>query len=75
MRVIARPDNGGFAVAVNEGCRATPDDDILLVNPDLVVRPGSVGILAEYLAAHPRVGIAVPRLVYPDGRSQASIRT
>jgi N-acetylglucosaminyl-diphospho-decaprenol L-rhamnosyltransferase len=75
VRVIARPDNGGFAVAVNDGCRAAPDDDILLVNPDLVVLPGSVGILEEYLAAHPRVGIAVPRLVYPDGTLQTSIRT
>jgi N-acetylglucosaminyl-diphospho-decaprenol L-rhamnosyltransferase len=75
VRVIARPDNGGFAVAVNEACRAVPDDDILLVNPDLVVRPGSVGLLDEYLAAHPRVGMAVPRLVYPDGTLQTSIRT
>jgi len=75
VRVIARPDNGGFAVAVNEGCRTAPNDDVLLVNPDLVVRPGSVGLLQEYLAAHPRVGIAVPRLVYPDGTLQTSIRT
>jgi GT2 family glycosyltransferase len=75
VRLIARPDNGGFAVAVNDGCRAAPDDDILLVNPDLVALPGSVGILEEYLAAHPRVGIAVPRLVYPDGTLQTSIRT
>jgi len=75
VRLIARADNGGFAVAVNEGCRAAPDDAILLVNPDLVVRPGSVGLLEDYLAAHPRVGIAVPRLVYPDGTLQTSIRT
>ena len=75
VRLIARSNNGGFAVAVNEACRAAPDDDILLVNPDLVVRPGSVGILREYLAAHPRVGIAVPKLVYPDGTLQTSIRT
>ncbi len=75
VRVIARPDNGGFAVAVNEGCRAAPDDDVLLVNPDLVVPPGSVGHLAAHLASHPRAGIVVPRLVYPDGAPQASIRT
>jgi hypothetical protein len=75
VRVIARPDNGGFAVAVNEGCRAAPDEDILLVNPDLVVRAGSVDRLADYLGAHPGVAIAVPRLVYPDGSPQASIRT
>lgn len=74
-RLIARADNGGFAVAVNEGCREAPDDDILLVNPDLVVLPGSAALLHEYLAAHPNVGIVVPRLVYPDGSPQASVRT
>jgi N-acetylglucosaminyl-diphospho-decaprenol L-rhamnosyltransferase len=67
VRLIARSDNGGFAVAVNEGCRAAPDDDI-------VVKPGSIGLLQEYLTAHPKVGIVVPRLVYPDGTLQTSIR-
>jgi GT2 family glycosyltransferase len=75
VQLIVRPTNGGFAVAVNEGCRAAPDDDILLANPDLVVRVGSVAALDAYLAAHPRVGIVVPRLVYPDGSPQSSIRT
>ncbi len=75
VRVIERATNGGFAVAINEGCRAAPADDILLANPDLVVLPGSVAALQAYLDAHPRVGIVVPRLVYPDGSPQASIRT
>jgi GT2 family glycosyltransferase len=75
VQLIARPANGGFAVAVNQGCRAAPDDDILLVNPDVVVRPRSIDLLVEYLASHPHVGIASPRLVYPDGTPQSSIRT
>lgn len=75
VRLIARERNGGFAVAVNEGCRAVPDDDVLLVNPDLLVRPGSVALLDAYLVSHPRVGLAVPRLVNPDGSLQPSIRT
>jgi len=75
VRVIERPDNGGFAVAVNEACRAAPDDDILLVNPDLVVRPGSIALLEAHLSANPRVGIVAPRLVNSDGSLQTSIRT
>jgi GT2 family glycosyltransferase len=67
VRVIARPDNGGYAVAVNEGARAVPDDDILILNPDVVTSREAIAVLEQYLAAHPKVGIAGPRLVYPDG--------
>jgi hypothetical protein len=73
-RVVARERNGGYAVAVNAGARLAPDDDILVVNPDVVVTPGAVAALEAYLRAEPAVGIVVPRLVYPDGTIQESIR-
>ena len=75
VQVVARAGNGGYAVAVNEGTRTVPEADVLLVNPDLMVRPGSVAALERYLAEHLRVGIVAPRLVYPDGSPQPSIRT
>ncbi len=75
VRLLVRPRNGGFAVAVNDGTRAAPGEDILLINPDVVVRPGSVGILDAYLSDHARVGIVVPRLLNPDGSVQANVRT
>jgi hypothetical protein len=74
-RLVARARNGGFAVAVNEGLRVCGDDDVLVLNPDVVVAPGSVDILENYMRDHPTVGIAVPRLVYPDGTTQLSVRT
>ena len=67
VRVIPRPDNRGYAVAVNEGCRAVPNEDVIILNPDLVAPPGSIAVLEAYLAANPRVGIAGPRLMFPDG--------
>jgi hypothetical protein len=75
VRVIARSRNDGFAVAVNEASRSVPDEDVLLVNPDLVAKPETIAILEAYLAQHPGVGIAAPRLVYPDGTIQESART
>ena len=36
--------------------------------------PGAVAILAEFVAAHPRAGVAGPRLENPDGTWQASRR-
>ena len=74
VRVLARRDNGGYAVAVNEASALVPDDDILVINPDVVVREGSLRVLETYVAAHPRVGLAVPRLLYPDGSVQESVR-
>lgn len=52
-----------------------PDEDILLMNPDAVARPGSIARLEAYLAAHPSAGIVVPRLLSPDGSVQANVRT
>ena len=40
-----------------------------------MVRPGAIAALETHLAVHERVGIAVPRLVYPDGLIQESVRT
>lgn len=75
VQLIARSTNGGYAVAVHEGAEAAGEDDVLVLNPDIVVRPGSLEVLEAYLRANPRVGMAAPRLVYPDGRPQPSVRT
>lgn len=75
VRVIARERNGGFAVAVNDALRALPGEDVMLVNPDLEATPDAIAILEAHLTTHPEVGIAAPRLVYPDGRIQESARS
>jgi GT2 family glycosyltransferase len=75
VRLVPRSSNGGYAVAVNQGARLVPTDDVLVLNPDVVVRPESATVLEEYLAANSRVGIVVPTLLNPDGSIQASVRT
>jgi N-acetylglucosaminyl-diphospho-decaprenol L-rhamnosyltransferase len=75
VTVIARPDNRGYAVAVNTGCRAAGTDDVIILNPDVVATSDSIATLEEYLGTHPTVGIAAPRLVYPDGAIQESARS
>jgi GT2 family glycosyltransferase len=78
----ARPDativeldgNRGYAAGVNAGTRALGDvDEVLVLNPDVRLRPGAVGALRETLAA-PGTGIAVPRIVDADGVLQPSLR-
>jgi len=73
-RVIAPGRNLGYARGVNEGIRAAREDQVLILNPDIVVRPGSVEALVGCAAARPRAGIVAPRLLNPDGTLQLSAR-
>jgi len=64
----------GLATNLNRGIAETTAELIVNANPDTVPVPGAVTVLREFLATHPRCGIAGPRLVYPDGTPQPSRR-
>jgi len=64
----------GFAANVNRGAAVTDSEYVLTVNPDAVPGDGSVAALREFMDAHPRRGVAGPRMVYPDGKLQPSRR-
>ena len=68
----ARPRT--FAANVNLGIERTRGDYVLVANPDAVPEPGAVAALRAFMDAHPRCGIAGPRMLYPDGRPQPSRR-
>jgi GT2 family glycosyltransferase len=69
-RVLALPDNLGFAHAANRGVEANDSPLQLLLNPDTVLRPGAVEALAALLDERPRAAGAVPLLEGPDGGCQ-----
>ena len=82
VELIALDTNAGFAAGTNLGLRRflgpaynaktqSPGPDyVLLLNPDTVVHPGALEVLAAFLEAHPRVGAVGPRLLNPDGSLQ-----
>lgn len=71
---LVRSTNDGYAAGVNRGVAAEPGADAYLVlNPDLVVSPGLIEGLVKALDDDV-VGIAVPRVLGPDGRRQDSLR-
>lgn len=74
VRLLCNDGNRGYAAAVNQGMRVAGGDLVLVLNPDVIVRPGTIGRLAEFMQAHPHVGIAGPRLLNPDGTHQPSCR-
>lgn len=73
-RVIENERSRSFSANANAGAVRTSGDPVLIANADTVGRPGSVRILADFLARRDRCGIAGPRLVYPDGTWQPSRR-
>jgi N-acetylglucosaminyl-diphospho-decaprenol L-rhamnosyltransferase len=74
-RVLANPRPLGFAANVNRGVRETSGELVLTVNPDAVPRPDAVEALRAFLEAHPRAGVAGPKMLYPDGTPQPSRRS
>jgi GT2 family glycosyltransferase len=71
---VVRSANHGYAAGINRGVEATPDARAhLILNPDLVVRPGAIaGLLAQL--ADPRVGIVAPLVLGGDGTLERSLR-
>jgi GT2 family glycosyltransferase len=71
-RVVVNPHNPGFGAAGNQIFSLTTAPYLLLLNGDTRTRPGGLDAIADYLDAHPQVGVLGPRLVHPDGRLQSS---
>lgn len=74
VTLLANADNIGYARAVNQGWRAAGGDSLLVLNPDIVVRPDALQVLHDHLRDHPDVGLVAPRLWNPDGSLQYSCR-
>jgi GT2 family glycosyltransferase len=72
VQMIERAENGGFAVANNDGIRATRGEFVLLLNNDTIVPPGALDALVARLAAEPSAAVAGPRLVDGEGRAELS---
>jgi GT2 family glycosyltransferase len=64
----------GFGANVNKGVALTTAGLVLSANPDAVPEPGAVDTLRAFMDAHPRCGIAGPKMVFPDGSLQPSRR-
>ena len=64
-----------FAANANLGAAHTQHELVLVANPDAVPAPGAVSILSDFVAGHPRCGVAGPRMLYGDGSWQASRRS
>jgi GT2 family glycosyltransferase len=77
VTVIESGKNGGFGYGMNRGFRhgfldPNPPKYFYLLNPDAYPDPGAIHALADFLDAHPTVGIAGGQTHDPDGTPHTS---
>jgi GT2 family glycosyltransferase len=72
VRVIEQRHRAGFGANHNTVIRATTGRFVFVLNEDTTSEDWGFGRMVAHLDANPRVAALGPRLVYPDGRPQAS---
>ena len=73
VTLLVDPSNPGYGGGANAAIAAARAPQVLLLNSDTVLPPGTLDAITRYLDSHPRVGIVGPRIVGRDGRVQHSV--
>ncbi|HKR30012.1 MAG TPA: glycosyltransferase family 2 protein [Terriglobales bacterium] len=74
VKLIRSSENLGFSRGNNVAIRQCQGRYIALVNPDVIVFPGCLDALADFLDENPRVGDVGPRVFNPDMTQQSTCR-
>jgi GT2 family glycosyltransferase len=69
VRLIALPENTGFAAAMNAGIGQTAGRYVVALNPDCKLEPDFCAVLAERLDRSPGVGSASGRIYRAQGET------
>ncbi|MDX6441202.1 MAG: hypothetical protein QOE43_931 [Gaiellaceae bacterium] len=71
---VVEQENRGLAYGWNTGITRTSGRYVLLLNSDAWLDDGALEQLSAFADAHPDAAVVGPRLRYPDGRLQRSVR-
>jgi GT2 family glycosyltransferase len=74
VKLTKSSENLGFAKGNNVAIRQCQGRYIALVNPDVIVFPGCLDALADFLDENPKVGNVGPRVFNPDMSIQSTCR-
>jgi N-acetylglucosaminyl-diphospho-decaprenol L-rhamnosyltransferase len=71
---LVEQENRGLAYGWNTGIERTSGRYVLLLNSDAWLDDGALATLVAFADTHPKAAVVGPRLRYPDGRLQRSVR-
>lgn len=74
VHLIENTANVGFAVASNQGIKASTGRYVLLLNPDSEVQPRAFSSVIEYADSNRKIGIIGIKILNSDGTLQFSCR-
>ncbi len=77
VEFIPMPENRGYGTAHNVAIRrsmAMNADYHLVINSDVTFARGTISAIETFMNGRPDVGQLQPRMVFPDGREQLSVR-
>ncbi len=72
IHLVVAKKNLGYGAALNLGVTKTSSPLVLLANADTVFPAGAIEAFVNFFAVHPRVGVAGPQQLFPDGSPQRS---
>jgi GT2 family glycosyltransferase len=74
VKLIANEENLGFAAANNQGLELSTGRYIFFLNPDTIMKPGSLDLLIDFMDTNPDAGACGPKLLFEDGTVQNTVR-
>src|SRR5208282_2476563 len=74
VKLIKSKENLGFSRGNNVAIRQCTGRYVALVNPDVIVFPGCLDALADFLDENPKAGNVGPRVFNPDMTMQSTCR-
>lgn len=74
LKIILNKKNLGFTKGNNCGIVAAKGKYLLILNPDVIVLPGSIEKIYQFMEEHPQIAVVGPRLLNPDKTVQLSCR-
>ena len=74
VEVVRNTRNVGLTGGRNQAVARSRARLVAMLDADTIPRPRSLEVVSDYLDEHPRVGLAGPKLLDPDGSLQLSCR-